>query len=74
MEGNSLAVWGQAGEPPASRRASSPGYGQGDLPQLQPSLELVCQLIKCLEILLEERHYINVSVDLSHTGKHLSKH
>lgn len=74
MEGNFPAAWGQAGEPPASRRAGSPGRGQGNLPQLQPSLEFVCQLIKCLEILLDERHCINVSINLSHTRKHLSRH
>lgn len=33
----------------------------GNLPQLQPSLEFVCQLIRCLEILLDKRHCINVS-------------
>lgn len=74
VEGNSPAAWGQAGEPSASRCAGSPGYGQGKLPQLQPSLELVRRLIKCLEILLDERHYINVSVNLSYTRKHLSRH
>lgn len=74
VEENSSAAWGEAGEPPASRRAGSPGYGQGDLPQLQPSLEFVCRLIKCLEILLDERHYVNLSVNLSYTRKHLSRH
>lgn len=46
----------------------------GYLSQLQPSLESVCWLIKCLEILLDERHCISVGVDLSYIRKHLSRH
>lgn len=46
----------------------------GYLSQLQPSLEFVCWLIKCLEILLDERHCISVGVNLSYTRKHLSRH
>lgn len=61
VEGNSLEVWGQVGQAPLSHHAGSPGHGQGNLPQLQPSLEFVCWLKKCLEILLDERHCINVS-------------
>lgn len=52
---------GQAGQLPASHCAGSPGHGQGNLPQLHPSLEFVCWLIKCLEILLDERHCKNVT-------------
>lgn len=37
----------------------------GYLSQLQPSLEFVCWLIKCLEILLDERHCVSVGANLS---------
>lgn len=75
VEGNSPAAWGQAGHPPAFCRAGSPGHGQGNLPRLQPSpREFACRLIKCLEILPDERHCINLSVNPSYARKHLSGH
>jgi len=74
VEGNSPAVWGQAGGPSSlllSRPASS--CGQGNC-LLEPSLKFACPLIKCLEILLDERHCVNVSINLLATRKHLSRH
>lgn len=67
MEGNSQQRGGRWENP---QHPAMLGY----LSQLQASLEFVCWQIKCLEILLDERHCVSVGANLSYTRKHLSRH